>query len=586
MAMFHMANDSGLFVAPEVACPAVGSAIAAGRGALSGHAARADGLETANDKPVATNARGSTTLSKGSTRGAEPSIATIQRSSTITKGAPPSVDGANVTAEGPGSAHTLRDLPYLPLYEAKMLHQFDHRWATYARDGRGWLEMPILTKRTKEGKFEPDTRDLTDVERRDTGVLAAPRYWVKAEEVEERLVKTDNAGNVLWRWEREWMIGFRRVCRSTDERSAIFSVIPRTASGDSVFCAFPTLDTPMLGACFYAVTTSFVFDYATRQKAGGINLSFFVVNQLPFLPPVAFAAACPWEPDTTLADWIAPRVLELVYTAHDLAGFARDLGHVEADGRGGNTVKPPFHWDPARRAHLRAELDAAFFHLYGISRDDAAYILDTFTVFKARDEERNGGAYKTKEKILAIYGQMANAMVGPAAIDLAAFAAVAYPATARDRVICAVARAIVEVLGDTSSIDHLDLLLLATHPDWTKRFLTAVDRQSLDAAITRAPTELVLTGGEAVRWKDARDHLESQGLVAVDRSSNAQVISIGAASTPRRHDSERVGDVVRLASKALQTARTLQKSTAVVDAETKAVLQLFEDHRKLQLATA
>jgi hypothetical protein len=36
-------------------------------------------------------------------------------------------------------------------------------------------------------------------------------------------------------------------------------------------------------------------------------------------------------------------------------------------------------WKEPERAELRAELDAAYFHLYGITRDDAEYILSTFT---------------------------------------------------------------------------------------------------------------------------------------------------------------------------------------------------------------
>jgi len=365
MAMFHMANASGLFIAPEVACPAVRKSLAA-------------------------------------------------------------------DAEAPP--------PYLPLYEAKMLHLFDHRWATFARDGCDWLTTPVLTKINKEGKPEPDTRDVTAAEQANPAMLAAPRYWVKSEEVEARLIKTDKDGNVTWRWEREWLLGFRRVSRAGNERSAIFAVLPRVAAGDSVFFALPDIKSAVAVAALYASLTSFAFDYATRQKAGGLNLSFYIAQQLPVLPPSAFAAPCPWEAPVegmrgagggaddaggTLADWIAPRVLELIYTAHDLAGFARDLGY---DG-------PPFRWNPDRRAQIRAELDAAFFHLYGVSRDDAAHILDTFLVFKVRDEERNGGVYKTKEAILAIYDEMTEAMSGatpasvPAARPTLAPAAALLPAT-------------------------------------------------------------------------------------------------------------------------------------------------------------
>ena len=92
------------------------------------------------------------------------------------------------------------------------------------------------------------------------------------------------------------------------------------------------------------------------------------------LAPVAFADPAPWSESTPVGAWILPRVLELTYTAWDLEPFAKDCGY---DG-------PPFRWDPERRFLLRAELDAAFFHLYGIGRDDADYILDTFPIVRRR----------------------------------------------------------------------------------------------------------------------------------------------------------------------------------------------------------
>lgn len=350
MAMFHMANASGLFITPEVGCPQVRKAI--------------------TDEP---------------------------------------------------NAHP----PFLPLYEAKMLHQFDHRWATYAREGSSWLDTPILTKINKEGREEPDPRDVTAAEKDRPDTFAAPRYWVSAAEVEARLIKTDKDGNVIWRWEREWLIGYRDISRANNDRTLIATIVPRVGLSNKIpLMVFVNIEARQ-AACLIACMDSFVMDYAARQKVGGTTLNFFIVKQFPVLPPSAFAAACPWDESQSLADWIAPRVLELVYTAHDLAGYARDLDY---DG-------PPFRWDIARRAQIRAELDAAFFHLYGVSRDDAAYIMDTFLVFRARDVERNGGVYKTKETILAIYDEMAEAMSGatpassPSARPTLAPAAAFLPAT-------------------------------------------------------------------------------------------------------------------------------------------------------------
>jgi len=88
-----------------------------------------------------------------------------------------------------------------------------------------------------------------------------------------------------------------------------------------------------------------------------------------------------------------------VYTAWDLASFAADMGW----------SGPPYRWDDQRRFVLRCELDAAFFHLYGIERDDVDHIMETFPIVKRNDEKRYG-EYRTKRVILEIYDEMAQAM--------------------------------------------------------------------------------------------------------------------------------------------------------------------------------
>lgn len=108
------------------------------------------------------------------------------------------------------------------------------------------------------------------------------------------------------------------------------------------------------------------------------------------------------EPHTA---FLTPRVLELVYTAHDMMGLARDLGDSGA----------PFRWDEERRAQIRAELDAYFFHLYGISREDTDYILETFQTENGglkNNEIAKYGTYRTKDLVLAEYDRMASAGVG------------------------------------------------------------------------------------------------------------------------------------------------------------------------------
>ena len=122
-------------------------------------------------------------------------------------------------------------------------------------------------------------------------------------------------------------------------------------------------------------------------------MNWFIVEQLPLIDPQRYQ-------DTLgpgiVADLIRREVLHLTYTAHDMAAFARDLGY---DG-------PPFAWNLEDRRHRMARLDALFFRLYGLDRDDAAYILDTFPIVRQQDEAAFGD-YRTKALVLAYMNALA-----------------------------------------------------------------------------------------------------------------------------------------------------------------------------------
>ena len=169
--------------------------------------------------------------------------------------------------------------------------------------------------------------------------------------------------------------------------------------GDTLLLMLPSLD-PQLVASLYANLSTIPFDYCARQKVGGVHLKYFTMRQLPAFGPPTYATPAPWAPATRIRDWLLPRVLELTHTAWNLKPFAEDCG----DDR------PPFIWDPERRFRLRCEIDAAFFHMYGISRDDVGYILDTFPVI-ARSETREHGEYRTKRVVLETYDALALAAV-------------------------------------------------------------------------------------------------------------------------------------------------------------------------------
>ena len=115
--------------------------------------------------------------------------------------------------------------------------------------------------------------------------------------------------------------------------------------------------------------------------------TWYIVEQLPVIAPEDCDRLFG---DKTAREIVRDHVLELTYTAHDMAPFARDLGY---EG-------PPFVWDEEDRRHLRARLDALYFHLYGLSREDADYVMDTFPIVR-REDERRFGKYRTKEMVLA-----------------------------------------------------------------------------------------------------------------------------------------------------------------------------------------
>lgn len=176
----------------------------------------------------------------------------------------------------------------------------------------------------------------------------------------------------------------------------IFSVLPFEALSNTLPLALLVYNKPWL---LPPILSSYAADYCVRQKIGGTHLTMNYLRQVAVLTPSTFNKSICIYSNKTVEDFIIPRVLELTYTAWDLEPFAQDCGFND----------PPFRWDEARRFLLRCELDAAFFHLYGIERDDVAYIMDTFPIVKRKDEAAHG-SYRTKDTILEIYDAMTEAM--------------------------------------------------------------------------------------------------------------------------------------------------------------------------------
>ena len=214
-----------------------------------------------------------------------------------------------------------------------------------------------------------------------------------------------------------WLMGWRDICRSTDERTVIASVVPRVGVGNKIPLFFPAPHlSPAQAAALLGNLSSLTLDFVARQKIGGTTLNYFYMKQFPVLPPDRYTPA-------DLA-YIVPRVLELTHTAHDMQAWADDLlaALPSADPRPPEqhgTPLPPFPWNPERRAQLRAELDAYYARLYGLTRDELRYILDpadvlgtdypseTFRVLK-NNELRELGEYRTQRLVLEAWDRLAS----------------------------------------------------------------------------------------------------------------------------------------------------------------------------------
>jgi hypothetical protein len=399
-----------------------------------------------------------------------------------------------------GNIYRNGDSRYLPLYEAKMLHQFDHRYSTYDGATQSQLNVGILPQPTPEQK-------------RDPSFVVQPRYWVAEEEVDKAIpkypaplalaVKFEDGTSIrhvlyLWaagyylnrdlpesaadllqeaasckldttlarafsspnaevraseldrdyplheidvkaitslfsepenlaaelieRFSPRWFLGWRDITNAGNERTLIAGAAPRFAIGHTFPLLFAPGVQPSSVVGLVANMNSLVADYVVRQKVGGTHITFGLLKQFALFSPGRWANL----PSPLGIDWFSSRILELLYTAHDLTPLARDCGY---DG-------PPFAWDEERRFTLRCELDAAFFHLYLPAdsngdwrpakdetpeqlaalkkhfpkpRDAVAYILDQFPIVRQKDEKAHGG-YRTKERILANYDEMLRAM--------------------------------------------------------------------------------------------------------------------------------------------------------------------------------
>jgi hypothetical protein len=291
-----------------------------------------------------------------------------------------------------------------PLYEAKMLHQYDHRWATYELDGT--------------------TRDVTPSEKMDHSFEVTPRYWVAKREVLNRIADIPDAVRKAWYAEEEhqlrdalttcadsglrnlalandiwnrmdrvmderspkWLIGWRKITNTTNERTLIAFPFPRGGLGDSGIVFSVESEENIL--LVYALLNSIVLDFVVRQKVGGTNLNIFYIKQFPIIPFGRIREAG--------STYLKERVTRLISTSTNMTKAIGSMTQI---------------WDGDERAVFRAEIDSLVARLYGLTREDLMYILDpesvmgegypsqTFPGLKRR-ELKEFGEYRTMRLVL------------------------------------------------------------------------------------------------------------------------------------------------------------------------------------------
>ena len=279
----------------------------------------------------------------------------------------------------------------LPLYEGKMVQMYDHRAADVVMNIAN-LKRPAQQK------------SISSIEKQNPKRYPIPQYWVTTTDVEKT-------------WKGEWCIAYKSVTSPTNVRTMIAAIVPACGVGNSMAMLLPQPESTMPYATWASLLlanlNSMILDFSLRQKVQGQNLNWFIVEQIPVITPQQFETQLPQSfiksiytakiGDTsknanmpcTVSEFVTTQVLALTYTAHDMAGFARDCGYVDTQ----DNVLPPFVWDDNERHVRMAALDAVFFWLYGVNNDDAAYVMDSFPIVREQ-EEAAFGHYRTKEDVL------------------------------------------------------------------------------------------------------------------------------------------------------------------------------------------
>jgi hypothetical protein len=266
----------------------------------------------------------------------------------------------------------------LPVYEGRMIGNFDHRAKSYV-GGHGnsaeWVEHPFG----------------------DPSKAIAPQWRVLREKIPTKV------GNRIDRYR----VAFGDVANPRNERTLVACLVPpNSICGHTV----PTFVYPPEFEWMYlpwlAIANSFAMDALARGKLTSPHMTFTVLDSLPF----------PRKPlNDPFVQAVAPLVLRLTCTALEMTPFwnrMASLGIVEPSPT--TAIPAQALIAPEARAQVRAELDALVAHaVYGLTAQELSDILDTFGVLMRR-ESKALGEFRTKRLVLEAFDRAANKPTGVA----------------------------------------------------------------------------------------------------------------------------------------------------------------------------
>jgi len=253
----------------------------------------------------------------------------------------------------------------IPVYEGRMVSHFDHRAKAYV-SGRGreavWSDLPWMSSLKR----------------------ITPQWRVSQSRIPPKVLERMQ----LYR------IGFCDVASPTNVRSLVAALIPpETICGHKV----PTIvfEDQNEAACalWLAVANSFVMDFLVRKKVS-LTMSYTILDSLPF----------PRLMKNPTIEKLVAAVAMLTCVSNDMTPYWDALA---ADGwvppRSSNGL--PGIVTPDARAVLSARIDAIVARdLFGLSRDELTYVLDTFGTVNKYDK-REYGEFRTRRLVLQAYDE-------------------------------------------------------------------------------------------------------------------------------------------------------------------------------------